>query len=273
MPSPDVSAPSPQQIPTTWDAVAAPYAQEIAQWTQYAEEALRLLPIASGDRVLDVASGPGTLAFLAAPLAAHVTAVDFSPGMIDELRCCVAREGVANLESAVMDAQTLTLPDASFDAAYCLFAYFFFPDRARAFHEMHRVLRPGGHALVATWSPIERRPLMRVGFEAFEEALPQFPRPGKGDLQSTEDCVREMTAAGFRDVTAHLVTASVHIASAEEYLDRIVRATAPCALLRKKIGEDAFQAAMGRLLEALRRRIPASGADLSAEAILTIGTR
>ena len=66
--------------------------------------------------------------------------------MIQELVTRASREGAKNLEGAVMDAQALSFPDAVFDAAFCRFGFFFFPDRARAFREIHRVLRSGGHA-------------------------------------------------------------------------------------------------------------------------------
>jgi ubiquinone/menaquinone biosynthesis C-methylase UbiE len=268
----ETKPPSPQQIPETWDAVAPTYAEDVSQWTAYAAEALRILPVASTDRVLDVACGPGTLSFLAAQRAARVDAVDFSPGMIEQLRSRASRDGVKNVEGAVMDAQELAFPDATFDAAFSLFSFFFFPDRARAFRALHRVLKPGKRAVVVTWAPLEKRPIMQIGFEAMAEALPQFPRPSKGDLQDPDECVREMTAGGFGDVTAHTFTASVHIESPERYVDLIARSAAPIAVMRKKVGEEGWKAIRGRILEAVRKRLPAA-ADLSAEAIFTSGTR
>jgi len=266
------STPSLQQMPTTWDAVAPTYAEDAAHWTDYVEEALRVVPIAPSQRVLDIACGPGTLSFLAAKQAARVDAIDFSPGMVAQVRERASREGVKNIEATVMDAQSLAFDDAAFDAAFCMFGFFFFPDRAKAFREMHRVVRPGGRALISTWSPIEKRPFMRIAFEAVAEAVPQFPTPTKGDLQDPAECVREMTEAGFRDVEARTFTASVHVDSAEQYVDIVVRSAAPFAVMKKKLPEDAWKATMQKIVEAVRKRLPGS-ADLSAEAILTAGTR
>ena len=184
-----------------------------------------------------------------------------------------SRDAVTNVQGAVMDAQALTFPDATFDAAFCIFGFFFFPDRARAFRELYRVLRPSGRVLIATWSPIDRRPAMKVAFEAVAEALPDFPRPTKGDLQEPDECVREMSEAGFRDVSTRLFTSSVRIPSAERYLDFIVRSGAPFAVMKKKLGPTAWDSAMQRILDALRRRIPEGGTELTAEAIFTYGTR
>jgi SAM-dependent methyltransferase len=264
---------SPMQLPATWDAVASGYAEDAAPlMVPFAEHALRLLAPASDARLLDVAAGPGTLACLAAPRVRSVLAVDFAPGMLEQLRARAAREGL-QIETALMDAQALAVADADFDAATCMFGFMFFPDRARAFRELHRVLRPGGRALIATWAPIERRPFMKVGMDALVEALPDVPAPAKGDLQQLADCEREMSAAGFRDVRAQTFTASVRFESAEAYARMMERSGAPFAALRKKLGEAAWQEAFARLVEGVRRRLAELGPELSGEAILTIGTR
>jgi SAM-dependent methyltransferase len=262
-----------QQNPTTWDAVAPTYAEDAAQWHAYAKEALRLVPVGPLDRVLDVATGPGTLALLAAPDASHVHAVDFSPGMIAELQASTARAGLSNLEARVMDAQNLEFPDASFDAAYCLFGFFFFPDRARAFQELLRVLKPNGRLLIATWTPIERRPFMKLGFDAVAEAMPHLPRPGKGDLQDPAECVREMTDAGFRDVETSLFDYAVTLESPERYLEVLTRSAAPFAVMKKSLDAASWEAAMARVLEVLKQKFPPGGTALSAEAIFTRGVR
>jgi ubiquinone/menaquinone biosynthesis C-methylase UbiE len=236
-------------------------------------EALGLVELRASDRVLDVAAGPGTLTFAVAPRVAQVVAVDFAPGMIEELKARAVREKVANVEAHVMDAQSLSFPDASFDAAFCMFGFMFFPDRAKAFRELARVLKPGGHAVVATWAPIDRRPFMKVGFDAMSEALPDLPGTGKGDLQKPEECVQEMSAGGFHDVRSRAFSASARVDSPEHYMRVMATSGAPLVALRKKIGEEAWARVEAKVLDALKRTIPEGGTDLAAESILTVGTR
>jgi len=262
------------QHPASWDVVAAGYAEEVVGHTRlYAAEALRLVALAPTARVLDVGAGPGALTLLVAPRVARVDAIDFSPQMIAELSARAERDGVTNVTATVMDAQALAFEDGSFDAAFCFFAFMFFPDRPRAFGELHRVLVPGARAVVGTWAPIDRRPLMKLGFEAIGEAIPELPLPQKGDLQAPDECVREMSAAGFRDVTCQPFTASLHVASVQDYLRMLTRSGAGFDAVKKRLGEAAWALALDRLLAALKKRIPEGGTDLAAEALLTVGTR
>lgn len=84
---------SPLSTPDPWHAVSAAYATDIVpMFNHYATHALDRVGVQPGQQVLDVACGPGTLAFLAAARGARVTAVDFTEGMIDQLQQRLARE-------------------------------------------------------------------------------------------------------------------------------------------------------------------------------------
>jgi hypothetical protein len=82
-----------------------------------------------------------------------------------------------------------------------------------------------------------------------------------------------MTAAGFQEVRATTFSAAVHFSSARDYLDRMIRSAAPCAIMRQRLGDEAFEAAMARVLAVLEPRFPAGGRELAAEAILTSASR
>ena len=265
--------PGPLQQPSSWDAIASGYAEEAERIGVFPEHALRLAQLSPSARVLDVAAGTGALALRAAPHVASVVAVDFAPAMIAQLRAAALRAGITNVETEVMDASALRFPEASFDAAFCMFAFMFFPDRGAVFAALHRLLRENGVAVIATWAPIARRPLMKVGFDALAEAVPNLPLPSKGDLQTPEECVAEMTAAGFRDVVTHTVTGSARFDSPERYLALQERTAAPLQMLRTRMGEPAWAETRTRILAALGKSIPPGGTELSAEALLTVGRR
>jgi hypothetical protein len=127
--------------------------------------------------------------------------------------------------------------------------------------------------VIATWAPIERRPWMKLGFDALAEAVPELPKMQKGDLQAADECIAEMSAAGFADVRVHPLSDSVRVESAEQYVAFMERTGAPFAALKKRLGPEGWTAASQRLLAAVRSRLPAHPTELSAEALFTTGTR
>jgi ubiquinone/menaquinone biosynthesis C-methylase UbiE len=111
-----------------------------------------------GDQVLDVGCGGGYLArVLAATVGpdGRVTGIDPSAAAVSYAR----RRAPANCSFAIGVAQSLDLPDRSFDVVTSTLAAHHIPDeeRATAFGEMFRVLRPGGALLAADFRPGGRR--------------------------------------------------------------------------------------------------------------------
>jgi ubiquinone/menaquinone biosynthesis C-methylase UbiE len=104
------------------------------------------LGLKCGERVADVASGPGTTALLlASEYGVTVEGVDLGPAAVAAATARAAEAGVeARASFRVGDAERLPLDDASVDAVVCECALCTFPDKAAAAAEMARVLKPGG---------------------------------------------------------------------------------------------------------------------------------
>lgn len=101
---------------------------------------------AAGD-VLEVAVGTGAnLAHY--PAEARLTAIEISPGMLEQARRKAAGQGRA-VRLVEGDAQCLPFDDASFDGVVCTYALCGIPDNRATLAEMVRVLRPGGSLLLA----------------------------------------------------------------------------------------------------------------------------
>jgi ubiquinone/menaquinone biosynthesis C-methylase UbiE len=103
---------------------------------------------------LDVATGAGHTAAQFAPHVARVVASDLTPEMLNQAKKLAAAKGLANMETAIADAEALPFPDASFDLVTCRIAPHHFPSIAAFLAETFRVLKPGGtFALVDNVSP------------------------------------------------------------------------------------------------------------------------
>jgi arsenite methyltransferase len=106
----------------------------------------RSLGLRPGDRVLDVASGPGTTAFLlASEFGVEVDGVDLGDITVAKANATAASAVIAGrVRFHLGDAERIPLPDGSVDAVVCECAFCTFPDKPTAAAELARVLRTGG---------------------------------------------------------------------------------------------------------------------------------
>jgi SAM-dependent methyltransferase len=138
--------------------------QQRKMWTvgDYADFGARLQPaadrlvervgVAGGQDVLDVATGTGNAALVAAAAGATVTGLDLTPELFEVARRRAAAAG-AQIEWVEGDAEQLPFADASFDRVLSVFGAMFAPDQRRTAEELVRVCRPGGAVGVSSWTP------------------------------------------------------------------------------------------------------------------------
>lgn len=124
-------------------------------FTPWARILLEVVPAHPGQAVLDVATGPGTVAREAAVAVGgqgRVTGVDISPAMLAVGRGWPTEPGAATIDYLESSASSLPFPDASFDVAYCQQGLQHVTDPVTALTEMRRVLKPNGRLGVALWA-------------------------------------------------------------------------------------------------------------------------
>jgi ubiquinone/menaquinone biosynthesis C-methylase UbiE len=250
---------SPLATPDAWNLVTPGYVAEIVpQFEAFARDALNLAGVGEGSRVVDVACGPGTLSFLAAARGAQVRALDFAENMLTALRGRAHRDGVTNIECERGDGMALPYGDRSFHAGFSMFGLMFFPDRARGFRELHRVLEPGGRVVVTSWQPMERVPLIAALFRVLAELMPGLPfGKSKAPLGEPDEMRDEMRAAGFEPVEVFELAHSVVAPSLAAWWASMRRSMAPLLLLEQKIGAAAFAELEAKILAGLDREFGA----------------
>jgi SAM-dependent methyltransferase len=126
-------------------------------------------------RVLEIAAGTGVLTRSLAselPEGVAITATDLNQPMLD-LAASIGTSSHVVWRQA--DALQLPFPDEAFDAVVCQFGIMFMPDKARAFSEARRVLRPGGVLLFSVWDRIEDNELADVVTDAVARLFPEDP--------------------------------------------------------------------------------------------------
>jgi SAM-dependent methyltransferase len=125
---------------------------------------LELVDPQAGECVLDIGTGSGGLALLAARTGARVTGIDVAEDGIERARARAVEEGL-DVRFDVGDAQSLPYADAEFDVVVSTFGIIFAPDNRQAADELVRVCRPGGrlglalmpmHSRSGDWTSIVR---------------------------------------------------------------------------------------------------------------------
>jgi ubiquinone/menaquinone biosynthesis C-methylase UbiE len=268
--------PNPLSGSEPWDLVAAGYAAEATSLTtHYAARAAELARLGPESVVLDVAAGPGTLSVLVAPGVKRVHAVDFSPGMLEQLKQVLAERGLNNVEASVGDGQALSFDAASFDAAFSIFGLMFFPDRPRGFRELFRVLKPGGVAVVSSWAPVDESSLMTLMFGALRAADPSRAAPEKDllSLENAELFEQELKQAGFVEVTVQPHAVEFPSVPADELWDRMSRSSAPLVLLRRRLGESLWNSQAEVARAYLREQLKGVEQPLTTKALLGFGRK
>ncbi|WP_410667210.1 class I SAM-dependent methyltransferase [Amycolatopsis sp. cmx-4-68] len=117
-----------------------------AQLAQYRRQAAEVTAgLADGAEILEVAPGPGFFAVELAKRGYRVTGLDISHTMVE-----IARENRAGLDIDFRQGDVTQAPfaDESFDFVVCQAAFKNFRKPVTALNEMHRVLRPGGCAVI-----------------------------------------------------------------------------------------------------------------------------
>lgn len=143
-----------EQLWSAYDAMGRDYEQRAADGAYNAHydrpAVLASLGPVRGLRILDAACGPGLYTQELLARSAVVTAFDASPVMVNLARTRVA--GQAQIDRAVL-GEPLPYPDGVFDLIVCALAIHYAADRAAAFAEFCRVLRPGGALVLSTQHP------------------------------------------------------------------------------------------------------------------------
>lgn len=142
-----------------------PYAADLAH---------RLAP-RSPVRVLEVAAGTGVVTRALAsllPAPVSIVATDLNQAMLDQAS---ARRTTRAVEWRQADALQLPFDDGTFDAVVCQFGVMFFPDKAKAFAEAHRVLTVGGVFMFSVWDRIGENEFADVTTTALASRFPADP--------------------------------------------------------------------------------------------------
>ncbi len=216
----------------------------------YAADLCARLVCAPSMKVLEIACGTGivTRRLLGRlPADAVLIATDLNEPMLAHARAGTTADARVTWQAA--DAQNLPFAEDHFDAIVCQFGVMFVPDKALAFREMRRVLKPGGQLLFNTWDSFAANPGARLFHEEiaalFPDSPPEFMHVPFGFFD--QQIIRDMlAAAGFSDVALHVVAKDAESKSARDWAIGLVRGN-PVAIAISERGTLSLEAVVDKI--------------------------
>jgi ubiquinone/menaquinone biosynthesis C-methylase UbiE len=234
-----------------------------------------------GERVLELAAGPGETGFLAAQrlgTEGKLVSTDQSPDMVEVARRRAEELGLGNVEFRVVDGQEIDLDEQSFDAVLCRWGYMLMADPDAALRGTHRVLREGGRLALATWDTPDRNmwlaaPAMQL---VARGALPP-PEPGAPSpfaMPDTAQLEQRVAGAGFQQVETDKVEFDQVFPSFDQYWQVTLDLGAPIAAAMAEMDDATVSEVREAVREVLAQfagsdgalRIPASAVVAKATA-------
>jgi SAM-dependent methyltransferase len=169
----------------------------------------------SGMHLLDVATGPGSVAASATKLGARAVGVDLSPRMVE-----LARQLHPSIEFQEADVEHLPFADDSFDAVVCSFALGHFPYPEISVTECIRTLKPGGRIGFAWWDHPTRQRIQGIFRETIAEigVAPPPDVPGAHDMfrfSETPQFLQLLRGVGLDEVAIEEHATTYHFPDTE----------------------------------------------------------
>ena len=262
-----------------WSSVAEGWAEHADDGDERASgvttRMLELAALRPGDRVLELACGPGGLGIAAAEDVApdgEVVLSDVAPEMVAIAAARAERAGRRNVSTAVIDLEQIDQPDGSYDAVLCREGFMFAVDPAQAARELARVVKPGGRVVLAVWGPRERNPWLGLIFDAVSaETGAVIPPPGVPGPFAQSDARRLhglLADAGFDDVRVTEQPTPLHARSFDAWWSRTTALAGPMAKLLAAMPSETVDGIRARLIEAAREYETPAGLELPGVTLL-----
>ncbi len=238
-----------------WERRQATLREKTAPVAQWLVDAIDPQP---GERVLELAAGPGETGFIAAQRIGpegRLLSSDQSPEMVEVAKRRADELGLTNVDFVVVDAQGLELEPGSFDAALCRWGYMLMADPDGAMRRTRTALRDGGRLALATWDRPDRNLWMAAPVIALV-THGVMPPPNPADpspfaLPDPEDLERRLLGAGFSSARVEHVDFHQRYPSFEGFWEETIDMSAPIAQTLEELTGEQAEAVRNTIRETL----------------------
>ncbi len=208
-------------IKETFDAVSPGYdSKALRFFLRSADHMAALLGLTGGEDVLDVACGTGNASLAVARMLpeGRVTAVDFSPGMLDQARRKAASLDMHNVEFLERDMRDLQF-EGSFDVAICAFGIFFVEDMDAQLAHIVSTVKPGGRIMISNFRETYFQPMRDLFANRIASYGVQMPPQAWKRIAHEAGCRELFEKAGLSNIRVESRNVGYHLGGAEDWWD------------------------------------------------------
>lgn len=222
-----------------WQKSVDQYDSSFASLTnQMIQPLLNAVNAKKGNKILDIATGPGYVAADAAKRECNVIGLDFSDGMLNK-----AKQLNPDLEFIQGGAEFLPFENEEFDAVVMNFGILHLAEPQKAINEAFRVLRYAGKFAFTAWDVMDKCIGMKLVYEVvkahgnLEVSLPEGPPFFY--FSEEQNCIYGLKNAGFSSPLVSKFSLAWELANADEWFDAFYKGTPRTgALLRSQAQEN-----------------------------------
>jgi SAM-dependent methyltransferase len=267
-----------------WGAVASAWKEHAKYVDERAapisERLIALTAPVAGDRVLELACGPGGLGLEVAGLVGptgEVVLTDVAQEMTNIALARATERGLGNVTGHAMDLEAIDETDASYDVVLCREGLMFAVDPVHAVRAMRRILKPGGRVAVSVWGPRSRNPWLGLLFDAAAEVLgrpvPPAGIPGPFSLGEPGQLAAAFAGSGFADITMEEIAVDARATSFDDFWNRTSALAGPLSKVLASVPQAAQESLKARLRQAFEPYEIDGALKIPGVALVTGGRR
>lgn len=268
-----------QAVKEEWGRAAQGWHEWIPAINAWLESATKLMldqaGVVSGSRVIDIAAGDGGQSISAAERVGpngEVLATDIAPQFVELANAVASKMRLPQLKAEVMDAEALTVPDDSFDAAISRLGLMYLPDLQKGLLEIKRALRPGGRLSAVVFTSAEKTPFFSIPVKLIRDKrglpAPEPGQPGPFSLGAPGLLAEDLAMAGYQDVQQHIVEAPLRFASAEECVRWRREASGTMQQMLSGLDDEAKDKLWTEVVDTMRQFESADGFESPCELLI-----
>jgi SAM-dependent methyltransferase len=237
--------------------IVGSYVEKFGPITDDVAKTLVQRATAKGKDVLDLCCGQGALTAMLIDAGANTFGIDFSQEML-----AIAKIAAPGAELKQADAAELPFNDSSFDLVICNFGMMHLPDQPTALAEIHRVLRPDGQFMMATWATPENSPAFGTVFgsiKAHADFSAAPPQPDLFTFARPDEATTMMSGAALKMLSHDTVLPAWHLSTPEELFEIFLNATVGASMLIKSQKPEVVEAIRDQITSTVAEKFAKGG--------------